>query len=64
MCLPKSDNYQVTGVTNYIMSRTNSSCPHFFQEKVLAHRSEIHLLWRNIVSTGQSVWASNNSIQV
>ena len=47
------------------MSYKNSWCPHFFQEKVLSDvRSEIHLVWRNIVSTGQSVWAWNNYIQV
>ena len=47
------------------MSYKNSWGPHFFQEKVLSDvQSEIHLVWRNIVSTGQSVCAWNNYIQV
>ena len=63
MNLPKFDIYQGTGATNCFKSHTNSWCPHFFQEKVLSDvRSEIHLVWRNIVSTGQSVWTYKNYI--
>ena len=65
MFLPKFDNYQGTGATNYFMSYKNSWYPHFFQEKVLFDiRSETDLVWRNIVSTVQSVWTLNNYIQV
>ena len=45
MCLPKCDIYQGTVAQNCFKSRTNSSCPNFFQKKknVLSDvRSEIH----------------------
>ena len=45
MCLPKFDNHQGTGITIFFKSHTNTSSPHFFQEKVLSDvRSEIHLV--------------------
>ena len=47
------------------MSNKNSWCPDFLKEKALSDvRSEIHLVWRNIVCTGQSIWDWNNYIQV
>ena len=65
VCLPKFDNYQGTEINFFFKSHTNSWCPHFFQENVLSDvRSEIHLVWRNIISTVQSVWAWYNYIQV
>ena len=61
--LPKFDIYQGRGATNYFKSH-NSLCAHFFQEKNLFDvQPEIHLVWRNIVSTRQSVWAQKNQIQ-
>ena len=58
MSLLKFDIYQGTGATNYFKNHTNSRCRHFFQEKALSDvRSEIHLVWRNIASTGRSIWA-------
>ena len=60
MGLPKFGIYQGTGATSCFKSLINSCCPHSFQEKVLSDvRSEIHLAWRNIISTEQSVWAKN-----
>ena len=58
MSLPKFDIYQGTRAINRFKNHTNSWRAHFFQGKVLSDvRSEIHLTWRNIVSTRQSVWA-------
>ena len=63
--LPKFDIYQGTRVRNCFKSHKNSWYPHLFQGKVLSIvRSEIHLVWRNIISTGQSVSAYKNYIQV
>ena len=58
MCLPKFDIYQGTLAPNCFKNHTNSRCPDFFQKNVLSDvRSEIHLVRRNVVSTGQSVRA-------
>ena len=57
--LPKFDIYQGTGATNCFKSHTNSWCPLFFEEKLFSHvRSAIHFVWRNVASTGRSVWVS------
>ena len=58
MSLPKFDIYQGTGATYCFKSHKNSWCLHFFQEEGLSDvRSEINLVWRNIVSIRKSVWA-------
>ena len=65
MNLPKFNIYQGTVATNCFKSYTNSWYHHFFQEKVLSDvRSEIHLVWRNIVSTGQYVWTIHQKIYI
>ena len=57
-CLRKFDIYQSTVAQNCFKSHTNSRRPDFFQNKFLSDvQSEIHLVQRNIVSTGQSVRA-------
>ena len=63
--LPKFDIYQGTGATNCLKSHIKSWCPpHFFQGKILCDvRCEIHLVWRDIVSTRQSVWLKKYHIQ-
>ena len=49
---------QSTVAQNCFKSHTNSRRPDFFQNKFLSDvQSEIHLVQRNIVSTGQSVRA-------
>ena len=64
MSLPNFDIYQGTGATNCFKSNINSWCPHFFQGKILFDvRSEIHLVWHNIVSTRKSVWAQKKKIK-
>ena len=60
MCLPKLDIYQVTVAQNRFNSHTNSRGPDFFKKKknVLPDIGpEIHLVRRNISSTGQSARA-------
>ena len=53
MFLPKFDIFQDTVAPNCFKSYTNSWWPDFFLKKVLSDvRSEIHLVRRNIVSTG------------
>ena len=56
MCLHKFEIYQGAVAPNSFKSRTNSSCPDFFQKReILSNgRFEIYLALRNIVSTGQS----------
>ena len=61
MCLPKFNIYQRTAAPNCFKSYINSRCPEFFQKKVVSDVwPEIHLVWRNIVSTGQSVCLKKN----
>ena len=52
VCFPKFDICYGTVVPGYFKSNTNSWCPDA--------RSEIHLVQRNIVSTGQSVRVYKN----
>ena len=53
LCLPQFDIYQSTVGSNCFESHTNSCCPDLFQKKCLSDvQSEIHLVRRNIVSTG------------
>ena len=60
MCLPKFDIYLGTVAPNCFKSRANSGCPDFFFKKISSDdRSESLLVRRNIVSSGQSVWALN-----
>ena len=55
MCLPKFNIYQGAVAPNCCCPE-KLLCPDFFQEKILSDvQSEIHLVRRNIVSTGQSV---------
>ena len=54
--LPKFDIYQEVISPNCFKNRKNSSCPDFFQKKLLLDvRSEIHFVRRNMVSTGHFV---------
>ena len=55
ICLPKFDIYQGKVAPNCFKSYTNSWFPDFFQKKLSDVRFDIHLFWRNTVSTGQSV---------
>ena len=56
ICLPKFDIYQGKVAPNCFKSYTNSWFPDFFFQKKLSDvRFDIHLVWRNTVSTGQSV---------
>ena len=55
MSLLTFEIYQDAGATNCFKSHTSSWCLHFFHGKALCDVPfEIHLVWRNIVSTGQS----------
>ena len=54
--LDKFDVYQCKVALNCFKCHTNSWCPDIFQKKYLYDvQSEIHLVWRNIVSSRQSV---------
>ena len=58
ICLPKLNIYEGTVAPNCFRSHTTPWCPDFFRKNFLSDvRSEIHLVRRNIVSTGQSVQA-------
>ena len=51
--LPKFDTYQVTIAPYCCKGHANSRCHDILQKKVLSNiRAEIHLLQRNIVSSG------------
>ena len=61
MSLPKFDIYEGARAKYCFKSHINSWYPHFFQEKVLSDVwYEIHLVWRNIPSTGRSLWAKKH----
>ena len=63
ICLPKFDIYQGKVALNCFKSYTNSWFPDFFSKKIDV-RFDIHLVWRNTVSTGKSVRSfKNNYIQ-
>ena len=58
ICLRKFDIYQGAVAPYYFKSHANSWCYGFFSKNVTTDvRSEIHLVSRNIVSTGQSARA-------
>ena len=57
-------SYRRLKIRNILQTRAfiNSWYPHSFQENVLFDNGpEIHLCWRNIIFTRQSVWASKKS---
>ena len=57
MSSPKFDIYKGTVAPNCFKKHLNSRCPDFLQKKKSLSnvRSEIYIVQRNIVSTGQSV---------
>ena len=58
ICLPNFDIYQDTVAPNCFKSHTNLDVLIFYKSTFLSDvRSEIRLVRRNIVSTGQSVRA-------
>ena len=59
-CLPKFDIYQGTVAPNSFKRHTNSDVLFFSKKKALPDpRSEIHLVRRYIVSTGQYALVQN-----
>ena len=64
-CMHNFNIYLVIVAQNCFKCHTDPRCPDSFQKNVLSEVwSEIHLVWRNMISTWQSAWPWKSYIQL